>query len=387
MTEKLFYKDSHLAEFTASVESCEKEEKYYKVVLNRTAFFSEGGGQSADTGTLDGVRVFDVQEKDGILYHMTEKPLDKGKTVTGKIDWEERFSKMQQHSGEHIVSGLIHRKYGYNNVGFHLGQDTVTMDFDGVLTKEQLREIELLANGAVVKNLDIQVDYPTKEELHTIEYRSKIEIEGQIRIVTIDGYDVCACCAPHVKKTGEIGLIKLTNVQNYKGGVRITMLCGFRALADYNEKEASVRKVSVLMSAKENEIDEAVEQLKEEKAQLKNEIALLQDKLLRSKASRIEPGQETVCLFDSELNGNAPRELVNLLLEKDVKICGVFFGNDSEGYRYVVGSRSVDTRPIAKSLNETFSGRGGGKPEMVQGSLKGMESEIYQFFACSVLGK
>ena len=261
------------------------------------------------------------------------------------------------------------------------------MDFDGVLTKEQLREIELLANGAVVKNLDIQVDYPTKEELHTIEYRSKIEIEGQIRIVTIDGYDVCACCAPHVKKTGEIGLIKLTNVQNYKGGVRITMLCGFRALADYNEKEASVRKVSVLMSAKENEIDEAVEQLKEEKAQLKNEIALLQDKLLRSKASRIEPGQETVCLFDSELSGNAPRELVNLLLEKDVKICGVFFGNDSEGYRYVVGSRSVDTRPIAKSLNETFSGRGGGKPEMVQGSLKGMESEIYQFFACSVLGK
>ena len=384
MTEKLFYEDSHLTEFTATVESCEQEEKYYKVVLNRTAFFSEGGGQSSDTGIVDDVRVFDVQEKDGILYHMTEKPLEVGKTVTGKIDWNERFSKMQQHSGEHIVSGLIHQKYGYNNVGFHLGQDAVTMDFDGVITKEQLKEIELLANEGVAKNLDIQVNYPTEEELEKITYRSKIEIEGQIRIVTIKGYDVCACCAPHVKKTGEIGLIKLTNVQKYKGGVRITMLCGFRALADYNEKETSVKKVSVLMSARENEITEAVEQLKEEKAQLKNEIALLQDKLLRSKASQIGEGQERICLFESELEGNAPRELVNLLLEKDIKVCGVFFGSDSEGYRYVVGSRSVDIRPIAKRLNEKFSGRGGGKPEMVQGSLKGMENEIYQFFICDL---
>ena len=384
MTEKLFYKDSHLAEFTASVESCEKEEKYYKVVLDRTAFFSEGGGQSADTGILDGVKVFDVQEKDGILYHMTEKPLKIGKTIEGKIDWDERFSKMQQHSGEHIVSGLIHQKYGYNNVGFHLGQDAVTMDFDGVITKEQLKEIEFLANEGVAKNLDILVDYPTEEELDKITYRSKIEIEGQICIVTIEGYDVCACCAPHVKKTGEIGLIKLTNVQNYKGGVRITMLCGFRALADYNEKETSVRKVSILMSSKENEIAEAVEQLKEEKAQLKNEIALLQGKLLRSKASQIAEGQEMVCLFEPELEGNAPRELANLLLEKNIKICGIFFGNDNEGYRYVVGSRSVDTRPIAKCLNEKFSGRGGGKPEMVQGSLKGMENEIYQFFTCNL---
>lgn len=382
--EKLFYKDSHLAEFTATVQSCEQEEKYYKVVLDRTAFFSEGGGQSADTGILDGVKVFDVQEKDGILYHMTEKPLKIGKTVEGKIDWDERFSKMQQHSGEHIVSGLIHQKYGYNNVGFHLGQDAVTMDFDGVITKEQLKEIEFLANEGVAKNLDILVDYPTEEELDKITYRSKIEIEGQIRIVTIEGYDVCACCAPHVKKTGEIGLIKLTNVQNYKGGVRITMLCGFRALADYNEKETSVRKVSILMSSKENEIAEAVEQLKEEKAQLKNEIALLQGKLLRSKASQIAEGQEMVCLFEPELEGNAPRELANLLLEKNIKICGIFFGNDNEGYRYVVGSRSVDTRPIAKCLNEKFSGRGGGKPEMVQGSLKGMENEIYQFFTCNL---
>lgn len=387
MTEKLFYQDSHLIKFIATVESCEQEKKYYKVVLNRTAFFPEGGGQKSDTGVLDDVRVFDVQEKDGILYHMTEKPLEVGKSVTGKIDWDERFSKMQQHSGEHIVSGLIHQKYGYNNVGFHLGRDVVTMDFDGTLTKEQLKEIEFLANEGVVKNLDIEVDYPTEEELYKISYRSKIEIEGQIRIVTIKGYDVCACCAPHVKKTGEIGLIKLTNIQNYKGGVRINMLCGFRALVDYNEKETSVKKVSVLMSAKESEIAEVVEQLKEEKSQLKAEITLLQDKLLRSKASQIVEKQEKVCLFEPELEGNAPRELVNLLLEKDIKICGIFFGNDKAGYRYVVGSRYTDTRLIAKNLNEKFAGRGGGKPEMVQGSLKGTKDEIYSFFTCDLVEK
>ncbi|WP_461812419.1 alanyl-tRNA editing protein [Faecalimonas sp.] len=387
MTEKLFYQDSHLAKFIATVESCEQEGKYYKVVLNRTAFFSEGGGQKSDTGFLDGVRVFDVQEKDGILYHMTEEPLEVGKDITGEIDWKERFSKMQQHSGEHIVSGLIHQKYGYNNVGFHLGKDVVTMDFDGILTKDQLKQIEFLANEGVAKNLDIQVDYPTEEQLHKISYRSKIEIKGQIRIVTIKGYDVCACCAPHVKKTGEIGLIKLTNIQNYKGGVRINMLCGFRALADYNEKEMSVKKVSVAMSAKETEIVEAVEQLKEEKVQLKAEIALLQDKLLKSKASQIAEKQERVCLFESELEGNAPRELVNLLLEKEIKICCIFFGNDKENYRYVIGSHYVDTRPIAKSLNEKFDGRGGGKSEMVQGSLTGTKEEIYEFFTYDLFEK
>ena len=232
-TEKLFYEDSHLKEFTAKVISCKPYKEQYKVVLDRTAFFPEGGGQYADTGMLDDVRVLDVHEKEGIIYHTTEKALEAGKTVTGKINWEERFEKMQQHTGEHIVSGLVHERFGYNNVGFHLGSDYCTMDFDGTLTKEQLREIELAANQAVWKNIDIVVTYPSKEELANMDYRSKIEIEGQVRIVTVPGYDVCACCAPHVKKTGEIGMLKLVNMVNYKGGERITMLCGVRALKDY----------------------------------------------------------------------------------------------------------------------------------------------------------
>lgn len=376
MTEKLFYEDSHMVTFSATVISCEQSGETYEVVLDRTAFFPEGGGQYADTGYLDDAEVIDVQEKNGEIYHQTKQPLEAGKIVQGTINWDERFSKMQQHSGEHIVSGLVHSAYGYDNVGFHMGKDAITMDFNGVITKEQLKDIERKANEAVVKNLDIHVLYPAKEELASISYRSKIEIEGQVRIVEIPGYDVCACCAPHVKKTGEIGLIKLLNVQNYKGGVRVSMLCGFRALDDYEKKSESVKQISVLLSAPEEEVFSEVSRLKEEISHGKVRLAQLQEKLLSYKVEQIPRTQKVVVLFEEELSGNAPRELVNLVLERGAVIGAVFAGTEEEGYRYVVGSRTCDTRIFAKCLNGAFGGRGGGKPEMVQGSCVGKEEMI-----------
>lgn len=377
MTEKLFYQDSHMRNFRAVVESCEKEGEEYEAVLNRTAFFPEGGGQYADTGVIDKVPVVDVKEREGVIFHRVKRPLAVGKQVEGFIDWEERFSKMQQHSGEHIVSGLVHSHFGYDNVGFHMGRDAITMDFNGILTKAQLKEIEKEANEAVVKNLEIQVLYPSKEELSQIAYRSKIEIEGQVRIVVVPGYDTCACCAPHVKRTGEIGLIKLTGLQNYKGGVRVSMLCGFRALADYEEKAESVKRLSVMLSAKENEVAEEVQRLKEELTAQKGKLARLEGKLLEQKVGELEKNQKLVVLFESDLAGNAPRELVNRILCKGTEIAAVFAGTPANGYRYVVGSKTLDVRPFAKRLNERFQGRGGGKPEMVQGSISvGEERKI-----------
>ena len=377
MTEKLFYQDSHMRNFRAVVESCEKEGEEYEAVLNRTAFFPEGGGQYADTGVIDKVPVVDVKEREGVIFHRVKCPLAVGKQVEGFIDWEERFSKMQQHSGEHIVSGLVHSHFGYDNVGFHMGRDAITMDFNGILTKAQLKEIEKEANEAVVKNLEIQVLYPSKEELSQIAYRSKIEIEGQVRIVVVPGYDTCACCAPHVKRTGEIGLIKLTGLQNYKGGVRVSMLCGFRALADYEEKAESVKRLSVMLSAKENEVAEEVQRLKEELTAQKGKLARLEGKLLEQKVGELEKNQKLVVLFESDLAGNAPRELVNRILCKGTEIAAVFAGTPADGYRYVVGSKTLDVRPFAKRLNERFQGRGGGKPEMVQGSISvGEERKI-----------
>ena len=381
MTEKLFYQDSHRSTFTAIVQEVRPSGNGYEIILDRTVFFPEGGGQSSDTGSLGGVSVSDVQEIDGKIIHYTDGPLVEGTEVEGCIDWTERFSKMQQHTGEHIVSGLIHKIYGYHNVGFHLGTDSVTLDFNGVVPKEKLHEIEQLANEAVAKNLPVQVLYPMDEELSKISYRSKIEIEGQVRIVVIDGYDVCACCAPHVKQTGEIGLIKLVGMQNYKGGVRISMLCGFRALEDYYQKEKNNREIAVMLSAKEYETAVEVERLQEELAMKKAKIAELERKFLEQKVETLDISSAIVCLFE-ETDPVMTRELVNLLLKKGAKMAAVFSGNEREGYRYVLGSRSLDVRENGKLLNEAFHGRGGGKPEMVQGTVQGKREEIEAFLNC-----
>lgn len=376
MTRKLFYEDSYIETFQATVLECQPDGERYCVVLDKTAFFPEGGGQYADTGTLENVKITDVQEKDGIIYHTAEEAFVPGMRVTGHIDWQERFMKMQQHTGEHIVSGLVHTRFGYNNVGFHLGSTDCTMDFDGEITKKELLETELKANEALVQNLEVEIIYPSKDELENLEYRSKIEIEGQVRIVTVPGYDVCACCAPHVKRTGEIGQIKLTNVQRYKGGVRVTMLCGFRALADYNRKLQAARQISAALCAKEDETAEAVAHLQEECTDLKLTIGRLQRELLGYKAKEVPPEEEAVCLFEPDLDGEAPRLLMNLVLDEGHLLCAVFFGGNDGNYRYVIGSKSLNLREMARGLNEAFNGRGGGKPEMVQGSLRGEEDEL-----------
>ena len=380
MTEKLFYTDSHLQEFTAEVVSCRPCDNGYEAVLDRTAFFPEGGGQAADTGVIDGIRVYDVQEKGEQIFHYLEGELEEGKTVTGQIDWDKRFSRMQQHSGEHIVSGIVHARFGYDNVGFHLNDELCTLDLSGPLTKEELREVENAANEAVFANVPVQISYPSKEKLKTLDYRSKIEIDGQVRIVTIPGYDVCACCAPHVYFTGEIGLIKLVQSQNYKGGIRITMLCGRRALKDYQQKEESVKAIMGSLSAKEELIAEAVERVKEECTQLKSELAETRYQILEAQAEKIPEGQKKVCIFDSKLSGNESRELMNLVLKKGTEVCAVFAGNEESGYRYVIGSETEDVRPYSKILKEQFDGRGGGKPVMVQGSVNGSEEAIRKVF-------
>lgn len=384
-TIRLFDQDSGRKEFQGEVLACEPAEAGYKILLDQTAFFPEGGGQTADTGTLfvaekEAVFVKDVQEEQGLIYHYTEQPVQPGTKVSGILDWEERFSKMQHHSGEHIVSGLINRHFGYNNVGFHLGSQVVTLDFDGTLTKEQLRQVEREANEAVAANLPILVTYPSREELEKISYRSKIEIEGQVRIVEIPGYDVCACCAPHVAVTGQIGMIKLINMHHYKSGVRVYMLCGFAALADYCEKEDSVQEIALSMSTKENQVVQAVERLKEEIYRQKGQIMALTDALLNYKVAAVPAGTQKAVMVEAELEGSQPRELVNKLLERQVKVAVIFAGNEENGYRYVIGSREEDTRAIAKEMNGVLHGRGGGKPEMVQGTVACSREEIAAYF-------
>lgn len=387
MTEKLFYEDSYIKEFQARVLSCRERNGGYQAVLTRTAFFPEGGGQSADTGflyTKEGVeiRVTDVHEKDGVVYHYISQPVQEGTEVRGKLDFQERFSKMQQHTGEHILSGLVNRHFGYRNVGFHLGTQEVTMDYDGVLTEEDLRQIEYEANEAVAENIPVKVLYPSKEELKNITYRSKIEIEGQIRIVQIPGYDSCACCAPHVKETGSVGLIKIVGAVHYKGGMRVSILCGFRALEDYRMKERNVAEISNLLSAKQEDTAQAVEHLGQELNRQKEKNKALQERYVALCLENIrknkEP-EENIFLFEEELDPGARRDFVNKAMEMTQGLAGVFVGADDSGYQYVLGSRRPDIQETGKKLNARFQGKGGGRPPMIQGSLKGKEQEICEF--------
>lgn len=376
-TERLFDRDSYLKEFQATVLSCEqKNESTWQVVLDKTAFFPEGGGQAGDTGWLNGVEVTDTREKAGIIYHETRAPLEAGTQVAGKIDFAVRFDKMQQHTGEHILSGIVCSAFGYNNVGFHLSTEITTLDFDGELSAEQVRELEVKVNQAIHENIPVQVKFPSKAELAELDYRSKIEIEGQVRIVEIPGVDRCACCAPHVKTTAEVGLLKIQSCDRHRGGCRLTIVCGMRALKDYQQKQESVGKVSAALSAKPEKIADAVEHLQEQQIKLREQLNRIQALYLQGKLEKIEENDTCALLFEETMDSIAMRNFVNGAMERCEGVCGAFLGNDEQGYHYILGSKIKDVRETAKMLNEKFSGKGGGKPQMVQGSLKGTEEKI-----------
>ena len=387
MTEQLYYQDSYIKDFEAVVLSCIPNGNHFEAVLDRTAFFPEGGGQCADTGVLHienrEIQVFDVQERNGEIIHFIDKEILPGQTVIGELDFQERFSKMQQHTGEHIISGIVHRRFGYENVGFHLGKEEVTMDYDGPLTPEELRSIEYEANQVVAENREIRAYFPGTEELEKIPYRSKKELQGKIRIVEIQDCDICACCAPHVKTTGNVGLIKITNAIRYKGGMRLWITCGMRALEDYNQKEASVVQISNMLSAKQQEVTDAVKRLTEEIQQLKEKAAKMQERLVMGyleseKVVLKENPNANLLLFEKELDAMAMRNFVNAGMELTKGVCGAFVGDEKQGFRYVLGS-SGDIREIGKKLNAAVQGKGGGKPPMIQGSLVGEEEKIREF--------
>ena len=379
-TVKLYDKDAYATEFEAKVLSCEARENGFAVILDQTLFFPEEGGQTPDKGVLNGVEVIDVQIKDDIITHFVTGPLEVESSVSGKIDWQHRFFNMQQHSGEHLFSGLAHRKYGLRNVGFHLSNQIVTMDFDKPLTEIQLQEMEWEINQAIVANVEIKTGYPAKEELAKLEYRSKIEIDGAVRIVEIPGYDVCACCAPHVKRTGEIGMFKIQSVQNYKGGIRISFLCGFRALEEYRRKSEIISNLSGLLTTNQENLPEYVSKLKTQVQSLKTQLSNAKQVLMESKMAEIPADQKDVILFERDLDTPVMRNVVNKLMETHEGVCGIFVGNDEEGYNFIIGSKTVDCREVANQLREKFDARGGGKPQMIQGSLIASEETILSSF-------
>ena len=375
--EKLYYEDSERITFDATVTTCTPTPQgRFLITLDQTAFYPEGGGQPYDTGTLGGANVLEVHEKDGKILHTTDAPLKPGTAVAGKIDWERRFSHMQNHSGEHILSGIIHRRFGYDNVGFHMGSDAVTVDFNGVITPEELLEVETAANRLIYENVPVITTYPSPEELRAMDYRSKKELSGEVRIVTIPEGDICACCGTHVKTTGAIGIIKTTGMINYKGGVRISMLCGADALADYRKRQNQVTEISHLLSAKADGVTEAVAKLKAESSEKDMLINRLYQEIFAAKTDSLPDSQEPLCLFEENLNPVQLRQFCTMLYEqKKGSVVAVCSWNGT-AYQFALGSGSVDVRQASKTLNQQLGGRGGGSSLMVQGMWNAAEDEI-----------
>ena len=376
---KLFYENSHLQEFTARVTGCRQTEKGWLVTLDATAFYPEGGGQACDVGTLGGVNVLDVREKENEILHLCDGTLEVGSEVFGKIDWQHRFDLMQQHTGEHIVSGLLHEKFGYHNTGFHVGKNVMEVDFDGSISPEDLAQIERRANEAIWANLPVKCWIPEPEELPSVTYRTKRELPWPVRIVQVPGYDSCACCGIHVAHTGEVGMIKILTCVKFHGGIRLEMVCGNRAYRYMTEVFEQNRLVSQTFSAKILETGEAARKMQEALTAEKLRAANLQKQVFENIAAGFA-GKENVLYFADALEPGQVRELAEKISKVCTGYCAVF-SKKEDGFSYCLATRDGDLRELGKALTASLNGRGGGKPNFQQGTVKADKTQIESFFS------
>lgn len=380
-TERLYYESQYTRAFSSRVVTCVQEGGGWLVTLERTAFYPEGGGQPGDRGTLGGVPVTDTQERSGEVVHICAAPLEPGTEVSGEIDWPRRLDFMQQHSGEHIVSGLIHARYGYDNAGFHMGAESTAIDFSGELSWEELMEIECAANEILRENRPVEVSWPDAEALARLDYRSKKELTGAVRIVSIPGADVCACCGTHVARTGEIGLIKIISAQRLRGGVRAELLCGKRACGWVSSVAEQNRQISALLSARPESTAAAVGRLQCELEGARYRLYGCEEQLFQALAREHAAKGGTAPLFFDGLGPDGVRRLASAAAEVCSGRAAVFSGSDGEGYKYALVRPEGELGALVKSINAALRGRGGGRPPLAQGSVQAARAEIEAFFA------
>ena len=377
-TVKLYYENAYTQDFTAVVASCEAVKNGFAVTLDRTAFYPEGGGQPADHGTLGEARVLDVHEKDGVVTHLCDRALSVGAEVGGRIDWERRFDHMQQHSGEHIISGLLCSTFRCDNVGFHMGADVVTIDYNADFTWEQALEVERRANAYIWADHPIRIWYPSAEELAALPYRSKKELTGAVRITEFPGADRCACCGTHVSSSGQVGLLKLLSCQKFRDGVRLELLCGQRALDCLAAGWEQARQIGQALSVKPQSAFAAVSRLQEELLSLKEKAARLEEADFAHTAAQYR-GAGSVLHIAEPLDGDGARRLCDVIAKAAGGRCAVFAGQDGD-YRYAVIESGGDLRQFIKDMNTALHGRGGGRDGFAQGSAACTAEEVRTFF-------
>ncbi len=372
---ELFYKNVYLKECDAEVLSIEESKNGYDVVLTQTIFYPEGGGQSCDTGFINEAHVTSVKRKNDVIIHTVDKELKVGEKVHLKLDWERRYDHMQNHTGEHILSGIIHKLYGYENVGFHMDEEKIQADYDGVLNKEDVEKIEKEINEVIHQNIPVVETYPTDTELETLEFRSKKELVGKVRIITIDDVDICACCGTHVKSTAEVNLIKILSFEKHKNGTRLEMMSGNRALKDYMQKHEQNTKLFQMFSVKPYVVYDAVNKLNNEYHSLQKDYVALQVEYLNSKVNTFTESNYILDILDISLSMQAMRDYANKLIEKSKYVC-VVAKKDEENYLYVLASKTEKVNELSKKLNSILNGKGGGKDTFAQGSFHSTKEDI-----------
>ena len=377
-TRKLYYEDAYTRLFRARVMACRQTDRGWETELDATAFFPEEGGQSADTGTLGGVHVLDAQEQGGVILHLTDGPLVVGETAEGRLDWPERERKMQTHTAEHIVSGLVHTMFGYENVGFHMDPDGCTADMSGELTREQLDAVELAANRAVWDDRPVRCLFPTPEELAGMEYRSKLELTENVRIVDIEGIDKCACCAPHVASTGRIGLIRIVDSMRHRGGMRLWLKAGPDALADCLARHRAAAAISGLLNVPRADVAEGVKKLAEQRDGLKRELAAARRREAEALAASLAPAAGHILVFLPEADQDALRTVANAGMEKCGGVCAVFTGADGD-WRFAMASAHVDMPAFLREHGPALQARGGGRGGMVSGTCRADRAALEAF--------
>jgi len=378
MAERLFYKDQYLQSCNATVLCCEKVSNGWAVTLDQTIFYPTGGGQPCDSGYINDIEVIDVSYKDEEIIHLCSAPLLPCQTVSLTLDWNKRFSLMQQHSGEHIVSGIVHQWFGYNNVGFHMGSDVITIDFNGMINQEQLIDIEHEVNSIIWQDIESRILYPNESEIQSYHYRSKKELSGWVRLVEFGEYDLCACCGLHVSRTGEIGLVKLLSTCKFHDGSRIELLCGKPAMDYYENLHIQNKKLSALLSAKPLETYDAAQRLYSENSNLQYNAAVLEEKILQLIAEQYALSHN-VLIIREDIKPELCRKLADIVLHRISGYCAVFIGT-GDNFKYCIASKTIDVRTICKELNQALCGRGGGKNDFVQGSVQSGREAIVEFF-------
>ncbi len=369
-TRRLYHDDSYQVEFTARIIEKGKREQKPAVILDQTCFYPESGGQPQDRGWIDGVEVVKVFEEDGRVIHLLEKDIQ-AESIKGKIDWEIRFDHMQQHSGQHILSQSFHELLAAETLAFHLGEATSTLEMDlRKVSEEDLARVETRANEIIYQDREVKIHSLPEDKIGTLPLRRPPKKKGLIRVVEVSDFDYSACGGTHVRRTGEVGLIKILRWERIRDNLRFDFICGRRAFLDYLLKNRILRELSNRLTVHEQEVPSSIEKLFSDLKSQKSLIRKMRERIARYEAREIIEGAKGKILkkiFAEKTHEEVRSLALNIIRQGDFVI---LFGlkGEERGHLILACSEklSIDMRELVPLVSPLINGKGGGRSSLVE---------------------